>query len=252
MKHNLLGIFIQLWAWLRRDARAPCPYCGNQAAGNLKAYYSDENPANNQAASLLPCVHCHEKVCVEELATARAAQRQRELPARGSELVVAAVVLHEPTGNWQPYAGQPYAFFQVTPLLLAPPVLRLTLLNRSPLAVVLNAISGRAKHLYSGLSGLGPKPRVLRPLAFHHLALPVSGATYRLALPESVLLPAQQACMIELILTADVEADRTTPLTGRNAVYITFHFDDTQQADAPVLCFNCQHENEPLTLQLLT
>ncbi|MGI4873034.1 MAG: hypothetical protein ACRYFX_17880 [Janthinobacterium lividum] len=178
--------------------------------------------------------------------------QEKQEQAAGNGLTVAAVVLHEPTGNWQPYAGQPYAFFQVNPLLLASPVLRLTLLNRSPHAVVLHAISGRAKHLYSGLSGLGPEPQVLRPLAFHHLALPVSGATYRLALPEPVLLPAQQACMIELILTADVEAGRTTPLTGRNAVHITFHFDDAQQADAPVLCFNCQHENEPLTLQILS
>lgn len=89
---------------------------------------------------------------------------------------------------------------------------------------------------------------MLQPLAFHHLALPASGATYRLALLEPVLLPAQRACMIELILTADVEAGRATPLTGRNPVYIAFHFEDAQQADAPVLCFNCQYEDEPLAL----
>jgi hypothetical protein len=57
--------------------------------------------------------------------------------------------------------------------------------------------------------------------------------------------------VLEITLTADMEAGQAMPLEGRYAVYLTFQFSGDQTVAAPVLCFNCLCENEPMAIYLL-
>jgi hypothetical protein len=234
-------------AVLQKEINSECPFCSNQEVECFEAHHIDEDPSNNDIQNLiLLCAVCHSKIEKNIITQEEVVARKNELKLRSWKIEFASATIDSSCG-WVVSEANEYAFFcnEREP---NNPVLNFTFINHLSRTVVLRTIVARYEALFSGISGPPPEAKVLSPLYRYHIPLNYRNNTLHLENP--IAVPVSEAFQFQVELSQGAGYNLSRPFNRRKALYFTFHFSSAVTVNVPTIFFNCNSENEGITLVL--
>jgi hypothetical protein len=158
------------------------------------------------------------------------------------------LVTTDPSCGWVMGEENEYAFFneRIRP---KNPILNFTFINHLSRTVVLKSVIVRRRSLWSGMAGPAPEPEILYPMAKYHIPL-YGREAYSLQLESPIAVPTQRAFLFQVELSEGVIENISRPFRGRKATQFTFNFSNGITVNAPIILFNCNSENENITIEL--
>jgi hypothetical protein len=132
------------------------------------------------------------------------------------------------------------------------PILKISLINHTSKTILFKEIKLKAKHLYSGLSGIPQTGLgVLKAIAKYKIKLPEENMTSIFSLPDEIEVPAGKAFKFKIELFEQWN-EEVFPIDGRKVLYFTFGFNNKLSINAPTIFLNCKSENEKMKIVEVT
>ncbi len=235
---------------LQQEINSICPFCDNTDVGHFEIHHIDENPANNEITNLfLLCPTCHSKITKGDILTKEVVEMKRMLPRR-HKIECASITMDSENCSWEIYDNITNAFIHRGSNKSPFPILKCSLINHSPKTVLLAAIQLKAKHLYSGLSGI-PQPRILKSIVKFKIQVPKEKSVTDFKLIDEIEVPSGQAFKFQVQLY-NHSGNEYFPIDGRKVLYFAFKFNNNVSVTAPTIFLNCKSENEEMQLQILS
>lgn len=235
---------------LQQEIDSVCPFCSNNEVGHFQIHHIDENPENNERSNLLLlCPTCHSKITkgdisIEEVALIKSTSSTRH------NIECATISVDTKNCSWDSYDNIENAFIKNHSNKSEFPILNFSLINHTTKTILLKEISLKAKHLYSGLSGI-PQPRILKSIAKFKIEIPSENKISNYTLSDEIEVPAGQAFKFQVLLFEQWNHE-IYPIDGRKVLYFTFWFNNKFVLKAPVIFLNCKSENEKMKIVLLS
>lgn len=240
-------------AELQKEINSECPFCANNDVGCFEIHHLDGNPANNESSNLLMlCPTCHTKIEKDVISGVEVQKVKNELRYSKGKIEFVSVVVDSVHCNWEVSEDSEYAFFEANGKKSPHPILNFTFINHLAKTVVLKTIEVKIKDLPSGLSGLPPEPKVLKPLVKYSLRLKRGRDVNVFPLSNPLSIPAGQGFLFQVELSISENRGGVVPIDGRMVAYFTFHFSDNIKIKPPTVCFNCNDENEKMKIYILS
>lgn len=237
---------------LQQDINSTCPFCDNNEVGHFQIHHIDENPENNELANLLLlCPTCHSKITKGDISR-QEVEQVKETTSTRQNVECATISIDSKNCSWESYDNVENAFINNDNSKDKSefPILNFSLINHTTKTILFKEIKLKAKHLYSGLSGI-PRPRILKPIAKFKIELPDENRTSTFSLIDEIEVPAGQAFKFQVQLFEKWN-DEIFPIDGRKVLYFTFGFNNKLSLKAPKIFLNCKSENEKMQLVILS
>lgn len=239
----------KLRAQLQQEIASTCPVCASREVACFEVHHLNGDRSNNAWHNLLMLYPtCHAKVEKGLISPSEIMAIKRRLPQTATAVELAAITLDPTVCTWVTRPENEHAFNNVVSDRYQHLVLDFSFINHTSQTVVLKSVEIAAKNLYSGLSGFGPDPHPLYPVAHYHVQLRWDGRPHTMSLLPPVAVSAEQAFMVRMTITQGNTPNENFPIESRKALYLRFFFSGGVEVKAPVLCLNCLDENEPLPL----
>ena len=230
-------------AELQKEINSECPFCGSDEVGCFETHHIDGDPSNSKDRQNLirMCPTCHAKIERGDIPYEAVIKKKADLANRSWKVEFVSVTTDVQLCGWSAVPENEFAFFQNEERQPRNPILNLTFINHLSRTVVLKEISVKAKWLPKGISGIEQEPKVLTPLAKYYITISGNdGNILRLTNPLEV--PTGRAFLFQVEIY---------PIDGRMATYFTFKFSDSISVNTPPICFNCNDENEQMTIRMV-
>lgn len=234
---------------LQQEINSTCPFCSNSEVGHFQIHHIDENPENNELSNLLLlCPTCHSKITKGDISIKEVAQVKTASSSR-QNIECATISVDTKNCSWEKYDNVENAFFNNRIEKSEFPILNFSLINHSTKTILFKEIKLKAKHPYSGFSGI-PQPRILKSIAKFKIELPDENTTSTFALADEIEVPAGQAFKFQVQLFEKWQ-DKIFPIDGQKILYFTFGFNNKLSLNAPTIFLNCKSENEKRKVVIL-
>lgn len=235
---------------LQQEINSICPFCNSREVGHFQIHHIDENPENNEISNLLLlCPTCHSKITKGDIPR----EKVEELKATfhlNTEIECANITVDNQNCSWENYENIDNAFTQIDTNKSEFPILNFSLINHTTKTILFKEIRLKAKHLYSGISGI-PRPRILKPIAKFKIELPNENKQINFKLLDEIEVPAGQAFKFQVQLF-ERRNDETFSIDGKKVLYFTFVFNNNLSLTAPTVFLNCGSENEKMKISILS
>lgn len=235
---------------LQQEINSTCPFCSHNEVGHFQIHHIDENPENNELSNLLLlCPICHSKITKGDILRTQVEQVKTASSGR-QNIECATISVDSKNCYWDSYDNVENAFINNHTDNPDFPILNFSIINHTAKTILFKEIKLKAKHLYSGFSGI-PQPRILKSIAKFKIELPSENKTSTFSLPDEIEVPAGQAFKFQVQLFEQWNDD-TFPIDGRKVLYFTFRFNNKLSLEAPPIFLNCISENEKMKLVILS
>lgn len=156
---------------LQQDVNSTCPFCENNEVGYFQIHHIDENPENNKLSNLLLlCPTCHSKITKGDISRKEVEQVKATTSVR-QNVEFASISVDSKNCSWESYDDVENAFVNNHKDNSEFPILNFSFINHTTKTILLKEIKLKAKHFFSGLSGIN-QPRILKSVAKFKIELP--------------------------------------------------------------------------------
>lgn len=237
-------------AELQKEIGSVCLFCANEDVGHFEIHHIDENPSNNENENLLLlCPICHSKITKGDI-TKKEVEQAKKLSTLKQKIECATISVDTTNCSWDNYDNVENAFVNKDNDKSEFPILNFSLINHTSKTILFQEIKLKAKHLYSGLSGI-PQAKILKPIAKFKIQLPSDNKTSIFTLTDEIVVPAKQAFKFQVQLFEQWN-DEIFSISGRKVLYFTFGFNNKLSINVPTIFLNCKSENEKMELVILS
>lgn len=238
---------------LQKEINSACPFCHIEDVGAFEIHHIDGNKTNNNPLNLIMlCPTCHTKIEKQDISFTDVVSLKNQLQIGLSNIEFVSAVIDSRICNWGVSDENHMAFFQNDDDKSEFPVINFTLINQSPKTSVLKTIKAKVKHLYTGISGIGPEPQVINPLIRYHMQLNYRKNPTILHLLHPIGIPSKAPFAFELELSAGGDLAEAYPINGSKVIWFSFLFSHDVTLNLPPIYFNCNSENEPTAIYTMT
>jgi len=231
-------------AQLLADIGNTCPLCPylNQDTITFDRHHIDENRNNNDPSNLLMvCPQCHRKIHNGYISKEAVKKAKADSLLGLPKVEIASVKLVTSQCNWYVHAANPFAFYEDTSAKHPYPVLDFIVINQARQTIVFTGIEVWVKSLSEGITGIPPKPRVLKSIARYRIPIKNTNGNNAFSLNNEIEIPASTSVKFTVEL-ALVTSNEKRPLDGRRILDFAFKFNKAFLIRAPRLFFNCKNE----------
>ncbi|MBL1233206.1 MAG: HNH endonuclease [Flavobacteriales bacterium] len=235
---------------LQQEINSTCPFCSNDEVGHFHIHHIDENPENNELSNLfLLCPTCHSKITKDDISRKEVEQTKITSSTR-KNIECATISIDSKNCSWDNYDNVENAFINNHTDKSEFPILNFSLINHTTKTILFKEIKLKAKHLYSGLSGI-TQPRILKSIAKFKIELPDGNKISTFSLTDEIEVPVGQAFKFQIQVFKQWNDD-VFPIDGRKVLYFTFGFNNKLSLNAPTIFLNCKSKNEKMKLVILS
>lgn len=240
-------------ALLQKEIKSECPFCSITDIDCFEVHHIDGTNSNNTYSNLIMvCPTCHTKIEKGGISLNTVLLKKQQLATSTGKIEFVSMVVSNQYTNWTVHPTNEFAFYLGKGTKSIHPVFNFTFINHSSHIVVLKTIEIKAKDIYSGLSGFGPKPIILKPVVKYHLQLQYGNETNFFHLPNPISTPAGQAFLFQTEVSMGNSKTQASPITDRYELSFTFYFSDNLKIQIPPTYLNCTSPDEGMKISILS
>lgn len=239
---------------LQKESGSRCPVCSNDEVEHHEVHHIDENPTNDGPGNLiLLCRNCHGKVTAGAIRMEEIVEIKKRIASIAHHGIQLVSINIDPNCAWRRSNQNPLAFFLHENGIIIKhqsPIFHVTLINHRSRTVVLYEISLMAEHLYSGLSGIPPAPRIVRSIAQYKIRLPDEDEKSQVGILDPIEIPAGASVKFEIEVSAEDDFGHSRKISTRKILQFGIELSGAEVFQLPLIYLNTENGNKGITLMM--